>query len=60
MTLRPGFAFWARNPVILTCIANLSNDETFTPPEFAKRMLDKVAEAWAVDHGGATYGKTQR
>ena len=23
----------------LTCIANLSNDEVFTPPEFANRML---------------------
>jgi site-specific DNA-methyltransferase (adenine-specific) len=24
-----------RNPDVLTCIANLSNDEVFTPPEFA-------------------------
>ncbi len=38
---------------MLTCIANLSNDEVFTPPEFANRMLDSVAEAWAADHGGA-------
>jgi len=32
---------------VLTCIANLSNDEVFTPPEFANRMLDTLAEAWA-------------
>ena len=38
---------------MLTCIANLSNDEVFTPPEFAKRMLDTLAEAWAAEHGGA-------
>jgi site-specific DNA-methyltransferase (adenine-specific) len=25
----------------------------FTPPEFANRMLDTLAEAWAADHGGA-------
>jgi site-specific DNA-methyltransferase (adenine-specific) len=38
---------------VLTCIANLSNDEVFTPPELANRMLDALAEAWAADHGGA-------
>jgi site-specific DNA-methyltransferase (adenine-specific) len=37
----------------LTCIANLSNDEVFTPPEFANRMLDTLAEAWAANNGGA-------
>jgi len=37
---------------VLTCIANLSNDEVFTPPEFANRMLDTLAEAWAADHDG--------
>src|SRR6185295_7670517 len=42
-----------RNPDVLTCIANLSNDEVFTPPEFANRMLDKLAQAWAADNGGA-------
>ena len=35
-----GFSFRGRNPDVLTCIANLSNDEVFTPPEFANRMLD--------------------
>jgi site-specific DNA-methyltransferase (adenine-specific) len=48
-----GFALRGRNPDVLTCIANLSNDEVFTPPEFANRMLDILAEAWAADHGGA-------
>jgi hypothetical protein len=42
-----------RNPDVLTCIANLSNDEVFTPPEFASRILDRLAQAWAEDHGGA-------
>jgi site-specific DNA-methyltransferase (adenine-specific) len=42
-----------RNPDVLTCIANLSNDEVFTPPEFANRMLDTLAEAWAATNGGA-------
>jgi site-specific DNA-methyltransferase (adenine-specific) len=47
------FSLRGRNPDVLTCIANLSNDEVFTPPEFAGRMLDTVAAAWAADHGGA-------
>jgi len=46
------FVLRGRNPDVLTCIANLSNDEVFTPPEFANRMLDTLAEAWARDHGG--------
>ena len=28
------------NPDVLSCIANLSNDEVFTPPEVANAMLD--------------------
>lgn len=47
------FVLKGRNPDVLTCIANLSNDEVFTPPVFANRMLDTVAAAWAADHGGA-------
>jgi hypothetical protein len=43
----------SRNPDVLTCIANLSNDEVFTPPEFANRMLDTLAEAWAASRNGA-------
>ncbi len=41
------FTLRTRNPDVLTCIANLSNDEVFTPPEFANQMLDKLADAWA-------------
>jgi site-specific DNA-methyltransferase (adenine-specific) len=48
-----GFNLRGRNPDILTCIANLSNDEVFTPPEFANQMLDTLTEAWAADHAGA-------
>ena len=28
------------NPDVLNCLANLSNDEVFTPPELANRILD--------------------
>lgn len=52
MTLQAALTFRARNPDVLTCIANLSNDEVFTPPEFANRMLDTLAEAWAADNDG--------
>ena len=53
MNGKAGFALRGRNPDVLTCIANLSNDEVFTPPEFANRMLVTLADAWAADHGGA-------
>jgi hypothetical protein len=53
MSNMASFALRSRNPDVLTCIANLSNDEVFTPPEFANRMLDTLAEAWAVNHEGA-------
>jgi site-specific DNA-methyltransferase (adenine-specific) len=53
MTGQAGFALRGRNPDILSCIANLSNDEVFTPPEFANRMLDTLEQAWAADNGGA-------
>src|SRR5699024_1895592 len=32
------------NPDVLTCLANLSNDEVFTPPELANQMLDMLPE----------------
>jgi site-specific DNA-methyltransferase (adenine-specific) len=36
------------NPDVLTCIANLSSDEVFTPPQLANRMLDLLPpELWA-------------
>lgn len=53
MTEQAGFTLRGRNPDVLTCIANLSNDEVFTPPEFANRMLDTVAAAWATGNDGA-------
>lgn len=35
------------NPDVLSCLANLSNDEVFTPPEVANRMLDLLPdEIW--------------
>jgi site-specific DNA-methyltransferase (adenine-specific) len=53
MSVQAGFAIRGRNPDVLTCIANLSNDEVFTPPDLANRMLDTLAEAWAANHQGA-------
>lgn len=53
MNEQAGFTLRGRNPDVLTCIANLSNDEVFTPPEFANRMLDTLTETWAARNGGA-------
>src|ERR1051325_4314135 len=53
MSEQASFALRSRNPDVLTGIANLSNDEVFTPPEFANRMLDTLAEAWATANKGA-------
>lgn len=54
MSNQASFSLRGRNPDVLTCIANLSNDEVFTPPEFANRMLDALAEAWAQAHDGVS------
>lgn len=36
------------NPDVLTCLANLSNDEVFTPPHIANQMLDLLPnELWS-------------
>ena len=32
------------NPDVLSCIANLSNDEVFTPPAVANAMLDLLPQ----------------
>ena len=32
------------NPDVLSCIANLSNDEVFTPPEVANAVLDMLPQ----------------
>jgi len=53
MNGRASFSLRDRNPDVLTCIANLSNDEVFTPPEFANKMLDTLAEAWSANNDGA-------
>lgn len=38
----------AYNPDVLTCLANLSNDEVFTPPELANDVLDMLpSEIWS-------------
>ena len=35
------------NPDVLSCLANLSNDEVFTPPELVNQMLDLLpADLW--------------
>lgn len=53
MSEKAPFSLRGRNPDVLTCIANLSNDEVFTPPEFANRMLDTLSVAWAANNQGA-------
>jgi len=40
------------NPDVLSCIANLSNDEVFTPPNLANRLIDGVEIAWAKANKG--------
>lgn len=52
MTMQADHGLRVRHPDVLTCIANLSNDEVFTPPSLANRMLDTLAETWATDHDG--------
>jgi len=46
------FALAGHNPDVLTCIANLSNDEVFTPPELANQMLDILEQSWASSNNG--------
>ena len=39
------------NPDLLTCLANLSNDEVFTPPKTANQMLDLLPQdIWNNEH----------
>jgi site-specific DNA-methyltransferase (adenine-specific) len=49
---RAEFTLKGYNPDVLTCIANLSNDEVFTPPIFANQMLDTLEIAWAESNEG--------
>ena len=32
------------NPDVLNCLANLSNDEVFTPPTLANQVLDMLPQ----------------
>ena len=57
LEVKASFSLHAHNPDVLTCIANLSNDEVFTPPELANQMLDTVAGAWAESHNGGEIWK---
>ena len=52
MTQAP-FQLQPHNPDVLMCIANLSNDEVFTPPELVNQMLDTLAASWATANNGA-------
>jgi site-specific DNA-methyltransferase (adenine-specific) len=54
MTEQVSLSLRNRNPDVLTCIANLSNDEVFTPPEIANQMIDLLEQAWAVEHDGTS------
>jgi site-specific DNA-methyltransferase (adenine-specific) len=53
VTAQASLSLRGRNPDVLTCIANLSNDEVFTPPEFASRILDTLAAGWAAGNNGS-------
>lgn len=46
------FTLQGHNPDVLTCIANLSNDEVFTPPDLANQMLDTLEQSWASANDG--------
>ena len=55
------FTLRGRNPDVLTCIANLSNDEVFTPPVFAKPLGGQVGEApGSVREVGTAWGSAGR
>lgn len=59
MSEKAELTFGKRNPDVLTCIANLSNDEVFTPPDLAKEILDMLAKSWAQDHNGENIWENQ-
>jgi site-specific DNA-methyltransferase (adenine-specific) len=53
MSTHGSFTLRNRNPDVLEFIANLSNDEIFTPPVLANQMLDTLAKVWSNDNNGA-------
>ena len=52
MNTQAGFLTRAHNPDVLSCIANLSNDEVFTPPTLVNQMLDQLELAWSDANDG--------
>lgn len=54
MNGQASFSLRGRNPDVLTCIANLSNDEVFTPPE--TQRIGRLLNAFALSplEGGTT------
>ena len=40
--MRDDFYSTVYNPDVLNCLANLSNDEVFTPPDIVNQMLDML------------------
>ena len=51
MTSTP-YTMLTYNPDVLNCIANLSNDEVFTSPEFVNNILDNLEQNWSKTHSG--------
>jgi hypothetical protein len=47
------FVLQGHNPDVLNCIANLSNEQVFTTPEFANKILDSLEQAWAESRNGS-------
>ena len=47
-----GFMLATYNPDVLSCIANLSNDQVFTPPDLANKVLDSLEQEWATTNSG--------
>ena len=47
-----GFMLTTYNPDVLSCIANLSNDQVFTPPDLANKVLDSLEQEWATTNSG--------
>jgi len=46
------FQLQPHNPDVLMCIANLSNDEVFTPPELVNDILDLIEASWKDANAG--------
>ena len=44
MSSQLNFGTKSYNPDVLSCLANLSNDEVFTSPQLANKVLDLLPE----------------